>query len=66
MTDSTKYPSIDTIRGVVRPADYAEFRAGWRDGEVHRATDPIASEVIDDLALLLDSSNLVEQITPPE
>lgn len=66
MTESSDYPSIDTVRGMIRPSDYEAFRVGWRDGEVHRATDPIASEVIEDLALLLDSSTLVERITPPE
>lgn len=66
MTESIDYPSIDTVRGVIRSGDYEAFRVGWRDGEMHRATQPIASEVIEDLALLLDSSNLVEQITPPE
>lgn len=66
MTESIEYPSFDTVRGVVRPCDYEAFRVGWRDGEVHRVTDPIASEVIEDLALLLDSSVLVERITPQE
>lgn len=66
MTDTIDYPSVSTLRQVIRPSDYDEFKAGWRDGAIHRATDPIASEVIEDLALLLDSSALVERIKPQE
>lgn len=66
MSDAFDYPSVSTLHQVIRPSDYDEFRAGWRDGTIHRATAPIASEVIEDLALLLDSSAQVERIKPQE
>lgn len=66
MTDAFDYPSVSTLRRVIRPSDYDEFKAGWRDGVIRRTTDPIASEVVEDVALLLDSSVLVDRIKPQE
>lgn len=66
MSESVPCPSPTKLAGLVDPGDYAEFDAGWHDGVVRRIANPVPIEVIEDLALLLDSADLVSRINPPE
>lgn len=66
MSESVPCPSRTRLAGLVDPGDYAEFDAGWNDGVARRTANPAPIEVIEDLALLLDSADLVSRINPPE
>ncbi|XPP25594.1 MAG: hypothetical protein ACNYNX_08035 [Leucobacter sp.] len=54
------------IAGLVDPDDYADFDAGWRDGVIRSTVNPAPLEVIEDIALLLESADIVESINPLE
>ncbi|MCB1298860.1 MAG: hypothetical protein KDB08_07755 [Microthrixaceae bacterium] len=66
MSESDLYPSAAKLAGLVDPGNYADFDAGWRDGVTRCIANPAPIEVIEDLALLLDSANQVARINPPE
>lgn len=66
MSEPARCPSTARLTGIINSNDYAEFNAGWRDGLIRHTENPAPPEVIEDLALLLDSSALVERINPPE
>jgi hypothetical protein len=66
MCEASQCPPVNDLNRVVQSGDYAEFSAGWRDGLMRCIKNPAPIEVIEDLALLLDSSVLVKQISPPE
>lgn len=66
MSELARCPSTSGLTGIISSDDYAEFNAGWRDGLIRHTKNPAPPEVIEDLALLLDSSALVERINPPE
>lgn len=66
MSEPTTRPSAKELAGLVGSRDLAEFGAGWRDGVARSIANPAPIEVVEDLALLLDSAALVERINPPE
>lgn len=66
MSEPATLPSAKELARLVDPRDLAEFGAGWRDGVARSIANPAPMEVIEDLALLLDSAALVERINPPE
>lgn len=65
MSEPAPCPPSANLSGIIDPANYLEFSAGWRDGAIRCATTPAPIEVIEDLALLLDSSALVGRTNPP-
>lgn len=66
MSEPATLPSAKELGRLVGPRDLAEFGAGWRDGVARSIANPAPMEVIEDLALLLDSAALVERINPSE
>lgn len=66
MSESLPCPSMTKIAGLVDPDDYADFDAGWRDGVIRSTVNPAPLEVIEDIALLLESADIVESINPLE
>lgn len=66
MTEPAPNLSTGRLTGTINSNNYSEFSAGWRDGLIRHTKNPAPPEVIEDLALLLDSSALVERINPPE
>lgn len=66
MSEPAPCPSAEKLAGLVDPRDLAEFGAGWRDGIARCIANPTPIEVVEDLALLLESAALVERINPPE
>lgn len=66
MSEPVQCPSAAKLAGLVDPGDYTDFDAGWRDGIARCIANPAPIEVIEDLALLLDSADLVTGINPPE
>ncbi len=66
MNEPVPFPLATKLAGLVDASDYADFGAGWRDGVTRCITNPAPIEVIEDLALLLESADLVERINPPE
>lgn len=66
MSEPVPCPPAHELAGLIGPREYAEFGAGWRDGAARCIVNPAPIEVVEDLALLLDSSALVERIIPPE
>ncbi len=64
MNKSIPCPPATALVGLIDSRDYAEFGAGWRDGAARRIVNPAPIEVVEDLALLLDSADLVERISP--
>lgn len=65
MSDPMPCPPATDLAALIDPSEYAEFGAGWRDGAARSIANPAPIEVVEDLALLLDSSAVVEQIIPP-
>lgn len=66
MSESVSCPTTAEVAGLIHPGEYAEFAAGWRAGVARRNADPAPAEVIEDLALFLDSAAFVTRITAPE
>lgn len=66
MSEAAPCPPTDELNKIVQPDDYAEFNAGWRDGLLRCAKNPAPIEVIEDIALLLCASELIQRINPPE
>ncbi len=66
MSEPVPCPSAVKLAGLVDPRDFAEFGAGWRDGVARCIANPAPIEVVEDLALLLESAALVERINPRE
>ncbi|KAA9110759.1 hypothetical protein [Microbacterium rhizomatis] len=66
MSESVPCPSATTLAGLVDPSDYPDFDAGWRAGVTRGIANPAPIEVVEDLALLLDSAELVNRINPLE
>ena len=64
MNKPVSCPPAADLAALIAPSEYAEFGAGWRDGAARSTVSPAPIEVIEDLALLLDSSSLMEKITP--
>lgn len=64
MNRSIPCPPATALVGLIDSRDYTEFGAGWRDGIARRIANPAPIEVVEDLALLLDSADLVERISP--
>lgn len=54
------------LTGLIDNCDYAEFVSGWRKGLHRRNTSPASAEVIEDLALLLDASFVVDKLIQSE
>lgn len=65
MSEPVPCPKMATLAELVDSHDYAAFGAGWRDGIARCTASPAPIEVVEDLALLLESAALVERITPP-
>ncbi|TDP91380.1 hypothetical protein EDF62_1995 [Leucobacter luti] len=65
MSELPPCPKAAALGGLVDPRDYAAFGAGWCDGIARCTASPAPIEVVEDLALLLESAALVERISPP-
>lgn len=59
-------PPVARLQGLIDINDYAEFASGWKDGIHRRKTNPASTEVVEDLALLLDASSAVDKLNQSE
>ncbi|MEO5310977.1 hypothetical protein [Corynebacterium sp. c24Ua_83] len=57
------YPPASALEGVVAPAAYRAFTAGWSAGVLQRTTQPASAEVIDDIATMLGAVHVADTLT---
>ncbi|EFK54599.1 hypothetical protein KBP53_09225 [Corynebacterium genitalium ATCC 33030] len=60
------YPPASALEGIVAPAAYRAFTAGWSAGVLRRTTQPASAEVIDDIATMLDAVHVADALTEQE
>jgi hypothetical protein len=54
------------VAKLIPPEAYQAFCAGWQAGIRRRATQPLTSAVIEDIAALLESASAISGVTRPE
>ena len=56
-------PPPPCVASITHASDYQAFCAGWRSGTQRRATEPMASAVIEDVAELLESASRMNRVS---